>query len=47
MKKLSSSNCTFLGVTITTCLFPHNDKSKELDYVRKSAHEEISGSNPP
>ena len=27
--------------------FPYTGKSKELDYVRKSAHEVISGSNHP
>ena len=35
LKKLSSSNCTFWGVTITSCSFQHIGKSKELNYVRK------------
>ena len=32
---------------ITICSFPYIGKSKELDYVRKSAPEVISGSNHP
>ena len=35
------------SVTIAVCLFPYTEKSKELDYVRKLAHEVISGSNHP
>ena len=35
------------SVTITICSFPYVGKSKELDYVRKSAHEVIGGSNHP
>ena len=35
------------SVTITICSFPYIAKSKELNYVRKSAHEVISGSNHP
>ena len=35
------------SVTITICSFPCIEKSKELDYVKKSAHEVISGSNHP
>ena len=35
------------SVKITICLFPYIGKSKELNYVRKSAHEMISGSNNP
>ena len=32
------------SVTIAVCSYPYTEKSKELDYVRKSAHEVISGS---
>ena len=32
------------SVTITICSFPYIGKSKELDYVRKSAHEVIKSS---
>ena len=35
------------SVTITICSFPYIGKSKELDHVRKSAHEVMSGSNHP
>ena len=35
------------SVTITNCSFPYIGKSKELDYVRKSAHGVVSGSNHP
>ena len=35
------------NVTITICSFPYIGKSKELDYVRKSAHGVKSGSNHP
>ena len=35
------------SVTMNICSFPYIGKSKELDYVRKSAHEVISGSNHP
>ena len=35
------------SLTITICSFPYIGKSKELYYVRKSAHEVISGSNQP
>ena len=35
------------SVTITICSFPYIGKSKELDYLRKSAHEVIGGSNHP
>ena len=35
------------SVTITICSFPYIGKSTELDYVRKSAHEVICGSNHP
>ena len=35
------------NVKITICSFPYMGKSKELNYVRKSAHEVISGLNNP
>ena len=35
------------SVTITICSFPYIGKSKEYDYVRKSAYEVISDSNHP
>ena len=35
------------SVTITICSFPFIGKSKELDYVRKSALEVTNGSNHP